>query len=159
VVKRSNIFEDVVNLYGKEAVHLLGESPLRLEYHNERALDTGGVKRDVFSAFWEEAVVKLFDGGSAVIPVVTPHSEMMTYSIAGTVLSHGFLEAGFLPLRLAFPVIACAIKGPLTEVPDHYLLDSFFDYLSSYEADIVQKGLKAPEFSELLQDALITLLS
>ena len=89
---------------------------LQLEYKGERALETGDVMRDVFSAFWEEAIPRLFDGGSAVSPALTPHSEMIIYSIVGTVLSHGFLEAGFLPYRVAFPVIACAIKGPLTEI-------------------------------------------
>ena len=158
-VKRSNIFDDIVNLYRKEAANLLAMSPVQLEYEGERALDTGGVMRDVFSAFWEEAIPRLFDGGSAVIPALTPHSEMILYSIVGTVLSHGFLEAGFLPLRVAFPVIACAIKGPLTEIPDTLLLDSFLNYISAYEADFVRQGLKSCNFSDDLQEALTTLLS
>ena len=77
-------------------------SPVQLKHEGERALDTGGVMRDVFSAFWKEAIPRLFDGGSAVIPALTPHSEMIIYSIVGTVLSHGFLEAGFLPFELLF---------------------------------------------------------
>ncbi len=158
-VQRTNVFDDVVNLYRREAASILGETPLQVEYKGERAMDTGGVLRDVFSAFWEDAIPKLFDGGSAVIPAITPHSEMVVFSIIGTVLSHGFLEAGFLPVRVAFPIIACTIKGPLEEIPNDLLLASFIEYLSSYEADIVRKGLKASQFSAPLMDALLSLLS
>ncbi len=158
-VQRVNVFDDVVNLYRKESASILAETPLQVEYEGERAMDTGGVMRDVFPAFWEDAIRKLFDGGTAVIPAITPHSEMVVFSIIGTVLSHGFLEAGFFPVCIAFPIIACAIKGPLEEIPDDILLSSFLEYLSCYEADVVRKGLKASQFTAPLKDALLSLLS
>ena len=138
MVRRSNIFEDVLTLYRKESASILAETPFQLEYEGERAMDTGGVMRDVFSTFWEAAIPKLFNGSSAVIPAVTPYSEIVVFCAIGTILSHGFIEAGFFPVRVAFPVIACVLKGLLTRIPDGVVLRSFFDYLSTYEADRVQ---------------------
>lgn len=39
---------------------ILEEYPFRVQYENELAVDTGGVCRDLFSAFWEEAYLKSF---------------------------------------------------------------------------------------------------
>lgn len=125
----------------------------------EKALDAGGVVRDVFSAFWEEAVTRLFDGAGVVIPAVTPHSDMIVYCVLGTVLSHGFLESGYLPVRIAFPVVACALKGAFTDIPDPILLQSLLDYLSTYEADVVREALTVSEFSVTTCDCLLDMVS
>ena len=80
-------------------------------------------------------------------------------ALVGTVLSHGFIEAGFFPIRVAFPTIACILKGPLTEIPDDVLLESFIDYLSTYEGDVVCEGLKATKFTPQMMDPLVSVLS
>ena len=55
---------------------ILKEFPFRIRYEDERAVDTGGVCRDMFSAFWEEAHRKHFDGEKLlVLPMQRcPHS-------------------------------------------------------------------------------------
>ena len=54
---RKNIYEDVMATYQENAVEILSEFPFRIRYEGEQAVDTGGVSRDMFSAFWDKAYV------------------------------------------------------------------------------------------------------
>ena len=92
-------------MYREHKEELFGEFPLRIKYRFENAVDTGGVCRDMFSAFWEEAYIE-FEGEWLVIPSVRPGVDI------GTILIHGFMVCGFLPVRLAFPVVAAVLLGP-----------------------------------------------
>ena len=76
-------------------------------------------------------------------------------------MSHGFLASGFLPLRLAFPVVAAVLFGPSVEVPDAIIMD---DYISSYEGGILKEALKVPwpptsSYIDDLQRKLIDIFS
>lgn len=132
------------------------EFPFRVQFESERAVDTGGVSRDMFSSFWEEAYRKNFDGESLLVPAVHPNSEI---SILGTILAHGFIVCGFLPVRIAFPVLAAIFRGPNVEVPDTILLESFVDYLSCRESSLIHEAIKLGEkgtsFSSHMQADLI----
>ena len=46
------------------------KTPFRIEYANEKAVDTGGVCRDMLSAFWQEAFATAFDGRNVVVPSI-----------------------------------------------------------------------------------------
>ena len=50
------MLNDVSELF--EQPRLLEEYPLRISFSGERAIDTGGVVRDMLSAFWEEGFQK-----------------------------------------------------------------------------------------------------
>ena len=43
------------------------------------------------------------------------------------------MVCGFLPVRIAFPVLATVLGGPSVKIPDAILLDSFTDYLAPYD--------------------------
>ena len=45
-------------------------------YLDELVMDTGGVARDMLSMFWESVYVKMFDGGTLLIPGVQHQVEM-----------------------------------------------------------------------------------
>ena len=141
-VRREYLFEDVIELYKNKREQVLNEFPFQISYDKEKAIDTGGVCRDMFSAFWEDAYLRAFDGGSVLVPAVHPHVDMTIYPVLGTVLSYGFLSCGFLPIRLAFPVIAAIVHGPMVNVPDHILVKSFAAYLSSYESSVICEALQ-----------------
>jgi len=95
----------------------------------------------MFSGFWLDAYLRAFDGGSELIPAVHPHTDMAIYSVLGTVLSHGFVLSGFLPTHLAFPVVASTAHGPMVAIPDTIIVQSFSDYLSSYDSTVIQEAL------------------
>ena len=59
-------------------------------------MDIGGVCRDLFSAFWEDSYVKNFDGEKLLVPAVHLNT------LHGTILSHGFMVCGFMPIASPF---------------------------------------------------------
>lgn len=119
----------------------------------------GCVCRDMFSSFWEEAYLKNFDGESLLIPAVHPNTDMATFPILGTVLSHGFMVCGYLPVRIAFPVIAATLCGPSVKIPDAIILESFIDYLTTHESSILRDSIYQNVFSSQTQTQLINTLS
>ena len=163
LISRKNVYSDVMAIYYDNAVEILKEFPFRVQFESERAVDTGGVSRDMFSSFWEEAYRKNFDGESLLVPAVHPNSEISTFSVLGTILAHGFIVCGFLPVRIAFPVLAAIFHGPNVEVPDTILLESFVDYLSCHESSLIHEAIKLGEkgtsFSSHMQADLINTLS
>ena len=60
------VYEDVLKLYVSSDV--LRHYPVIMHFNGEMALDGGGIKRDVFAAFFEEMYCHLFEGSSLVIP-------------------------------------------------------------------------------------------
>ena len=142
---------------------VLEEFPLRIRFAGEIAFDTGGVCRDMFSAYWEQAYQMFFDGSSLLTPVLHPHvmAEMSQLPQVGAVLSHGYLACGFLPTRITFPALACILLGPTAEVPSTIQVEALADSLSSFEASVVKEALRSAStaFSEEIKGKLISILN
>ena len=119
----------------------------------------------MFSAFWEQAYYRAFDGGSTLIPATHPQMDQSVFPILGTILSHGYVTCGFLPIRIAFPTLARCILGPNTQIPDPILLDSFADFLSPYDAEVLRGAIQLvvqgdqQVFSPPIRQRLIAILS
>ena len=150
---------DMLNLFSEDKV--LEEFPLRIKFKNEPAFDCGGVCRDLFSAFWEDVYVRYFDGSSLLSPMVHANINMESLPKLGKVLSHGFLVCGFLPVRVAFPVLASILMGPTIEIQPKILVQTFAESLCSYEASVVKQALAegGDAFSDELQANMITILN
>ena len=131
-ISRDNLYQDVMDTYKDNRIEILSEFPFRIKYEKEKAVDTGGVSRDMFSAFWEEAYLKNFDGETLLVPAVHPNTQLGTFSILGTVLSHGFMVSGFLPIRIAFPSLAMVFCGTDVVIPDVILIESVIDYIACH---------------------------
>ena len=141
-IRRDHVYDDCIKLYSENLEHILKEFPFRVSYVGEQAIDTGGVSRDMYSAFLDSAYINVFDGGNILVPAVHPGADMTNLPILGAILSHGFLSSSFLPIRLAFPVIASVLLGLSVEVPDVIIMDSFVDFVSSYEGTILKEALQ-----------------
>lgn len=146
-------------LYTSRLEQVLKEYPFRITYKNEKAIDTGGVSRDMFSAFWEIAYIKAFDGGNVLVPASHPSVDMGRLVILGTILSHGYMSSGFLPIRLAFPVMCSILLSPLCHVPDQMIMDSFIEFISTYEGAILRNALGQEKYDSDLTDRLIDIFS
>ncbi len=161
-MSRNNVFEDVLRLY-RNNPRTMTEYPFKVSFKEELAIDLGGVSRDLFSAFWEKAYIQAFDGCSTFIPQTHPHIDISMYPVLGTIISHGFLVTGVLPVRLAFPVIAATVLDPTVTIPDSTFILSLIDYISPYEADILKRAftvnITSVSFPRVLLDDLISMLS
>jgi len=156
-INRANLFKDVICLYQDDEI--VKECPIFIEFKGENALDYGGVQRDMFSGFWEEAYTKFFEGSTLLTPMVHPQVNISLFPVLGKVISHSYLVSGMLPVRIALPTLMCILKGPLTVVSDRDLTEAFLDYVTVDERHIIKTALDCKEkFSPDLQDDLLTTL-
>ncbi len=163
-ITRKHVFDDIILLYGNHEQDVLQVYPFRVKFAAERAIDAGGVTRDLFSAFFEEAYKKLFDGSSLLCPVVHPGMDVSTLKTVGLIISHAYLVTGLLPTRIAFPCLAHTLLGTNVDIPEAVLFDCFVDTVSSHEGDIIKQALReiqcgADSFTLSLKSDLINTLS
>ncbi len=154
-IRRERVFEDVLHLYKND--HPADFHPLTTDFVGEMACDLGGVTRDMFSAFWESAYERLFDGSTLLSPVLHANVDMTQLSTVGAILSHGFLSSGFLPLRVAFPVLLLMLHGPTTEIPPQLLVEAFIDSVSYHDSQVLKDAL-SPGVHEFTSESVTGLL-
>ena len=128
MVSRSNLFDSVKKLYSTQA-EILNKYPFRVQFEGEMAIDTGGVSREMFSAFFQEAYERYFDGCTFLTPVVNPHTTKSELTLLGLVISHAYLSTGILPTRISFPCLANMIIPEVCQFPDHVMVEAFIDSL------------------------------
>ena len=139
LISRKDVYNDLITLYSKEAKVVL-EYPLRIKFKDEKAINAGGVSRDSFSAFFDEAYCHLFDGSSFLHPATHACVDMSSFTILGAIMSHAYLTVGVFPDRLAFPCLAAGLLGPTITFPDCILKECFISSLSIHEVSIVQNA-------------------
>ena len=160
VIGRKNLYEDTLALFPDDKI--LQEFPLQIRFSNEPAIDSGGVCQDLFSAFWEEAYLKFFDGSSLLSPVMHASIDMASLPALGKILSHGFLVCGHIPIRVVFPVLACALLGPNVDIPRRILAQMFAKSLCLHEESIIKEAITVKGMTSLtakLQASLTNILS
>ncbi len=163
-ITRNTVFDDVVTLYKNQGSEVLQYYPFRVQFLGERAIDIGGVARDMFSAFFEMAYKKLFDGCSLLSPVVHPGMDVSTLKVIGFVISHAYLVTGLLPVQIAFPCLSLSLLGTSVTVSKSILLDSFVKSISIHEAGLVNQALTeiksgASVFSATVMNGIVLLFS
>ena len=157
-IRRCNLFEDVISLYTEKSESLFREYPLRIKFAGEKAVDTGGVCRDLFSAFWDKAYEKAFDGTNALMPALHPHVDMEMFPLLGAIFSHGFLSCGFIPVRLGFPTIVALVLGTTVTIPDSMLITSFQEFLSCHDQSVIKDALNKSSTEVTFKDHMTTSL-
>ena len=85
--------------------------------------------------------LKNFDGERLVVPCINPSISMDVFKPLGTILSHSFMSCGFMPIRIAFPVIASVLLGPEVDIPNSIVFESFVDFLSCHDSAKVKDAL------------------
>ena len=77
-----------------------------MHFVGEKGIDLGGVCRDAFTAFFDVAYRKYFDGLTLVRPAIHPGTDTMALGTLGCIVSHAYLTSGILPVRVAFLCLA-----------------------------------------------------
>lgn len=164
LIRREHIYEDVIKLY-RDFQRIADEFPFRIAFDDELAVDTGGVARDLFSGFWNVACKKHFDGasGGSLVPAIHPHVDMGIFPILGSIISHGYLACGFLPIECAFPILAATLLGPSIKIEDEILIRCFIDHLSMCDASVLREAIReikagSDSFSPKTLEALVSVL-
>ncbi len=139
-VVRKDIYHSVINLFTQGVEN---QFPLRISFKDERGVDVGGLYRDMLSAFWDQAYCNLFDGGSLLTPVLHPQVDLGALPVLGKVLSHGYLNSGFLPVRVSFPTLATLLLQPAT-ISAEFLTSAFLQTVSVVESNALKKAMHVP---------------
>lgn len=163
-IRRSDVFADVISMYQDNISELLQEYPFRVQFEGEKAIDVGGVARDMYSAFYEEAYKKYFDGNVLLSPIVHPEMNTSVLSTLGAIVSHGYLVTGVLPVRIAFPCLAQCLLGQATIISPSILIETLLDSLSPFEATIMNGAINEAKqnlssFSSDVMSVLVSVLS
>jgi len=81
-----------------------------------------------------------------VTPAIHPGTNFSLYPVVGKIVSHGYLTAGCLPVRICFPVLAKFLfpRHSFSEFPEAYI-QTFIESLSLYDADIIRKAFTLSE--------------
>ena len=123
--------------------------------------------RDLFSGFFEAAYSKLFDGPSLLVPNDFPDISASSLATFGSIVSHAYLVAGILPIKISFP----CLRGMLLQnsksmsIPEEVVVKSFVDCLNCYEASVVNRAASVVEggttsaFPADIQDGLLDIYS
>ena len=158
---RQSLFDDVICLYQTGINDIETQFPFRIKFIGEKAIDAGGVARDMFSGFFEECYLKYFDGGSLLTPVIHPHVDITKLPTIGAIISHSYIVSGFMPVRIAFPCLLAVLFGPATTVPEGILLEVFVDSLTVHEAEIFKTAINmgGETFPSTIQSNLVAILS
>ena len=101
----------------------------------------------------------MFDGAALIVPALHHTIDSAAFPILGKIMPHGYLACGFLPLQIAFPVIASILLGPLVVLPDAIILESFMDYLVDYEGQTLRRALQDVALVPSLSEKLVSILS
>ena len=158
IINRENLYSDVLSMYKEGDV--VCEYPLFVKYKDEIAVDDGGVQRDMLSAFWADAYVRLFEGATTLIPMVEPGIDITTFSTLGRIISHGYLACGFLPVRIALPSLISMLLGPSVMIPSSIVIQSFSEYVSEVERQQLKTALASSlPFSPSMAEGLVSILS
>lgn len=157
-IDRSRLYQNTIETYSMRP-KLVNTIPISVHFEGEEALDFGGVCRDFFSGFWEEAYVKMFDGVAFLTPVYHSDVDMDQFRVLGQILSHGYLCCGFIPTRISFPVLAFILLGLSTSITREILVQSLSELLSLVDHRAVALALKSKEFTPRMRADLINILS
>jgi hypothetical protein len=162
-IDRADVYSSVMTLFTMNREVILREYPLKTRFKGERAIDEGGVSRDLFSAFYDAVYAKYCDGVSLLYPAINPHVKTSDLRTLGLIISCGYLLTCVLPVRIAFPTLAAILLPKFGDLPDHVMVDSFIGTLSAYDASVVRSAYRKVEskepFSESIRAKLLTILS
>lgn len=162
-VERADVYSSVMTLFVTSHDAILQEYPLIFRFKGEKAIDVGGVSRDLFTSFFDAIYCKFFDGVSLLYPALNPHMTTYDLNTLGLILSCGYLLVGVIPIRIAFPTLAAMLLPAAKTFPDHIMVDSFAGSISAHDAAVVEIARKKVDskeaFSESLQSDLLTALS
>ena len=156
-VRCSHILEDVLSLYENE--NICQQYPIDIEFESEEALDHGGVQREMFSAFWEQAYLQLFEGATILTPLIHSQTDTTIFPVLGRILSHGYLVTGFLPIRIALPTLIGMLLDPGRLIPSDINEGTFLNCLCCVERETIKEAFCCQVFTHEMQSMLLNTLS
>lgn len=131
-----------------------------MRFKNERGLDGGGLRTEIFAAFLSALESSLLNGNIEKVPVVNPKTAscQILFHI-GRILSHRYVLTGYFPLCLA-KVFTTHLVSSTSVVSNDMLIQSIMNYIDTAECQAVKSCLSGASYSDtIVQDVIVPMLS
>lgn len=99
----------------------------------EQGLDMDGVKREVFTLFWEMPFEKFFEGHTTLVARVGPDIQDSNYQAIGRAMSHSYLLTGIFPITISKVFMATLLVGKDVLSAEDYI-SGLLDHISVYDS-------------------------
>ena len=129
---------------------------VKMEFTNEKAVDSDGVSREVYSAFWEHFLEQC-EGEDERVPRLRPDYSEKAWQALGRVWLKGYLDHKIIPIRLSPAFVLACCQG-LGSVDEELLMMSFARFLSENERASLEKALQG-NIDETVEEDLLDVFS
>ena len=127
----------------------------------EAGLDAGGIRKELFSVFWdqvtEDLTMSLFHGEGAKVPVLSANNTVLSLQrlqTLGGILSHTFILTGVFPTQLCMASMVYMATLDIN-IHEETLLDSFLAILPIPDRDLITIALQKEIFDPSIFDKLM----
>ncbi|XP_013888865.1 uncharacterized protein LOC106536203 [Austrofundulus limnaeus] len=148
-IRRINVVSDVINIFMEPTVMSV---QLKMELTNEKAFDSDGVSREVYSAFWEHFLEQC-EGEDERVPRLRPDFTEKHWQAVGRVWLKGYLDHNIIPIQLSPAFILACFQG-VNSVDTELLMMSFSKFLSAPERVAVDRALQGNMDEDAEEDLL-----
>lgn len=129
---------------------------LKMEFTNEKAVDSDGVSREAYSAFWEDFLEQC-EGEDERVPRLRADYSEKKWEALGRVWLKGYLDHKIIPVRLSPAFVLACCQG-LSSVDEELLIMSFARFLSENERASLEKALQG-NIDETVEEDLLDVFS
>lgn len=151
-VRRVNTVDDVLNIFMEPKLN----ANLKMEFTTEKAVDSDGVSREVYSAFWADFLQQC-EGEDERVPRLRPDYSEKAWQALGRVWLKGYLDHKIIPIRLSPAFVLACCQG-LGSVDEELLMMSFARFLSENERASLEKALQG-NIDETAEEDLLDVFS
>ncbi|XP_038161326.1 uncharacterized protein LOC119796722 [Cyprinodon tularosa] len=148
-IRRINVVSDLINIFMEPGVMNV---QLKVELKNEKAFDSDGVSREVYSAFWER-FLELCEGEDERVPRLRPDFTEKHWEAVGRIWLKGYLDHNMIPIQLSPAFILACFQG-VSSVDEELLMMSFHRFISAHERLAVDKALQGNVDEDVEEDLL-----
>lgn len=118
----------------------------------EKAVDDGGVLRDVLSEFWNDFYEQCTMGNGFKVPYLRHDFGEQEWRSVGRIITFGWQKEKYLPVRLAPVLLEQALSGFV----ESNVVDSFYKYVSESERVIFESCCS--DFESVDQEELLEIM-
>lgn len=154
VVHRGQILKELISHFCDESIMLLDISiqVILPDGRLEKAVDEGGVLRDVLSEFWQDFYEQCTLGNDFKVPYLRHDFGQNQWESIGRIIAFGWQKEKYLPVKIAPVILEQAAIGCVKSC----LVDSFLRYVTESDRKIFD--LCRTDFESVDQEELIELL-
>jgi len=136
-VSRDGIFDDLMKAFSKRICHTISVKFVEEDAYGD------GVAREAYSLFMDHLLFKTCEGRSQFVPQIHPEFSEDEYQTVGKIFYHFYINFGVFPIQLAKASLETVFVGSCRE---SVLMESFFSFISSNEARILQNAINHQTF-------------